>query len=330
MSNPSFRLIAPPLTPFTADGSLNLEPIEPLARLLIDSTVDGVFVAGSSGEGVSLSTRERMALAERWVQVAAGTDLEVMIQVGHNSLPEAAALAAHAQQIGADSVSASAPCYFRPASVDELIDFLAPVAAAAGDLPFYFYDIPPMTNVRLPMAEFLERGKERMPNLVGLKYSNLDLMQMQQCLQLRGGDFQILFGSDEQLLAAAVLGVHGAVGTTYNFAAPLYRRMLAALWRGDFTAARAAQMKSVEIVAVMARYGFLAACKVLFRELGIELGPMRPPLRMLSSADSEKFVREFREAGLLDMLRDDLTTPPRPGVDSRLVSATIETDANPL
>jgi len=309
MSQAPFRLIAPPLTPFRADGSLNLEPIERQARLLVETSVDGVFVAGSSGEGPSMSTSERMQLAERWVRVGAEMELEVMIQVGHNSLPDAVALAEHAQRIGADAVSASAPCYFKPASIHELIDFLTPVAAAAGDLPFYFYEIPPMTNVRLPMAEFLARGKERMPNLVGLKYSNIDLMQLQQCLRLHDGEFQVLFGSDEQLLSAAALGVHGAVGSTYNFAAPLYRRMLAALFRGDFAAARSEQHQSVEIVATMVKYGFLAACKVLLRELGVDCGPVRPPLRNLSGDQSRQFLGELHDAGLLKLIQHDLKSP---------------------
>lgn len=298
MDFPDFRLIAPPLTPFHADGSLNLKPVEQQARLLSDTNVDGVFVAGSSGEGQSLSTAERMELAQRWLNVAAGTNLEVIIQVGHNSLPDAIALAEHAQRIGADAISASAPCYFRPATVDELIDCLAPVAAAASDLPFYFYDIPPMTHVSLPMAEFLARGKPRMPNLVGLKYSNIDLMQMQQCVRLNDGEFQVLFGSDQQLLSAIVLGACGAVGTTYNWAAPLYRDMLAAAACGDWKAAQAAQYQSVRLVEIMQPYGFLAACKALFDSYGIPCGPVRPPLRNLTDDQQRQLLEELSQAGL--------------------------------
>jgi len=300
MSTRDFRLIAPPLTAFHADGSLNLDAVEPLAKLLVETTVDGVFVAGSSGEGQTMSTDERMNLAERWADVGAAADLEVIIQVGHNSLPDAVALAEHAQKIGADSIAASSPCYFKPATVDELIDFLAPVAAAAGDLPFYFYEIPPLTQVRLPMAEFLEKAKPRIPNLVGLKYSNLDLMQLQQCVRLHDGEFEVLFGSDQQLLSAVVYGVCGAVGSTYNFAAPLYRSMLAAFDRGDLETARREQGKSVDMVAIMVKYGFLAACKVLMRErFDVDCGPVRPPLRNLTEEQSAQLLAELDTAGVL-------------------------------
>jgi N-acetylneuraminate lyase len=301
MTSNRFRLIAPPTTPFQADGSLNLEVVERQAQFLVDTSVDGVFVGGSTGEGQSLSTDERMRSAVRWIEVAAETDLEVIIQVGHNSLPDAVALAEHAQRIGADSIAASSPCYFKPARVEELIDFLEPVAAAAGDLPFYFYEIPPLTQVALPMAEFLEKAKPRIPNLVGLKYSNIDLMQMQQCVRINDGEFEVLFGSDQQLLAAVALGACGAVGSTYNFAAPLYRRMLAAFDRGDHAEARELQAKSVEIVAIMARYSFLSACKVLLAELGIENGPVRAPLRNLTREQREELLVDLREAGVFDL-----------------------------
>lgn len=303
MPSNRFRLIAPPTTPFHADGSLNLEVVERQAQLLVDTSVDGVFVAGSTGEGQSLSTDERLRSAARWIEVTAGTDLEVIIQVGHNSLPDAVALAEHAQRIGADSIAASSPCYFKPARVEELIDFLAPVAAAAGDLPFYFYEIPPLTEVVLPMVEFLEKAKPRIPNLVGLKYSNIDLMQMQQCVRMNDGEFEVLFGADQQLLAGVALGACGAVGSTYNFAAPLYRRMLAAFDRGDHAEARQLQAKSVEIVAIMARYCFLSACKILLTELGIENGPVRPPLRNLTHEQREELLADLREAGVFDLQR---------------------------
>ena len=305
MTSDRFRLIAPPTTPFHTDGSLNLDVVERQAQFLVDTSVDGVFVAGSTGEGQSLSTDERMRSAARWIEVASGTDLEVIIQVGHNSLPDAVALADHAQRIGADSIAASSPCYFKPQRVDELIDFLEPVAAAAGDLPFYFYEIPPLTQVALPMVEFLEKAKPRIPNLIGLKYSNIDLMQMQQCVRMNDGEFEVLFGSDQQLLAAVALGACGAVGSTYNFAAPLYRRMLAAFDRGDHAEARRLQAKSVEIVTIMARYNFLSACKILLAELGIENGPVRAPLRNLTHDQREELLIDLREAGVFDLQRAD-------------------------
>ncbi len=302
MNAADFRLIAPPHAPFHDDLSLNLDVVAQQARLFQETGVSGVFVSGSTGEGSSLTTAERCRLAEKWIEVAGGMDLEIIVQVGHNSQRDAQEMAAHAQQIGADAVAAAAPCYFKPATVDDLIEFLAPVAAAAGDLPFYYYDIPPLTQVRLPMADFLRRGKPRIPNLVGLKYSNTDLMQMQQCLLLDEGPFEVLYGSDQSLLAGVALGACGAVGTTYNFAAPLYRRLLAALEAGDVAAARAEQARSVQMIEVALGSGGLAAFKAIMSMFGVPCGPVRPPLSNLTAAQADTLQQQLAALGFFDEL----------------------------
>ena len=307
MTLADFRLIVPPHTPFHADGTLNLSAVEKQAALFVKHGIDGVFVSGSTGEGQSLSGEENRQMARRWRDLANGTDLEVIIQVGHNSQPEAMALAAHAQQIGADAVAASSPCYFKPANVDALIDFLAPVAAAAGDLPFYFYDIPPLTEVRLPMVEFLQRGKQRIPNLVGLKYSNIDLMQMQQCVQWNHGEFELLYGSDQTLLAGAALGARGAIGTTYNFAAPLYRRMLAALESGDLVTARAEQARSVAMIDLMSRAGGIAGFKAVMQWFGVDCGPVRAPLQNLTDTRQDQLHAELTAIGFFEWSQHAVT-----------------------
>ena len=95
-----------------------------------------------------------------------------------------------------------------------------------------------MTGVAIPTAQFLERAAKSIPTLHGVKFTNNDLMTLQECLAL--GEFDIVFGYDELLLAGLALGVKGAVGSTYNFAAPLYRRLIDDFGRGDFAAARSA------------------------------------------------------------------------------------------
>jgi len=298
MTATGFRLIAPPFTPFHEDLSLNLDPVERQAAQLAQTGVQGVFVAGSSGEGMSLTTEERELLTDRWIDVAAPAELDVIVQVGHNCQKDAERLAAHAQRSGADATAASAPCYFKPASIDDLLNYLAPIAAAAGDLPFYYYEIPPFTNVRLPMVELLERGKSRIPNLVGLKYSHNDLLQLQRCLQVNDGEFEVLFGSDETLLAGVALGVHGAIGTTYNFAAPHFHRLIAAVAVGDLAAARGLQAQAAEMIQAALDCGGLAAFKALMKRAGIDCGPVRPPLRNVDDDQVDKLLRRVREAGV--------------------------------
>ena len=199
-------------------------------------------LAGTTGEFASLTVDERKALCERWVD-AAGDSLRVAVHVGHNAQAEAIALAAHARQAGAAAIAAMAPSFFKPATIEDLIEFCLPIAAEAEPLPFYYYHIPSMSGVRLPMAEFLHEARFRIPNLRGLKFSHDDLVDLQGCVAADNGAFEVLYGLDETLLAGVCLGVSGAVGCTYNFAAGHYQRMVRAFDTGDIAAARALQRR---------------------------------------------------------------------------------------
>jgi N-acetylneuraminate lyase len=243
---------------------------------------------------------ERRALTRRWFEVARGTALRVSVHVGTNCLPDARTLAAQAQELGAISISAFAPSYFKPRDLDALIAWCAEIAAAAPETPFYFYDIPAFTHVSLPMPDFLERAPSRIPTLAGLKFSNPDLMAYQLCLAAGGGRFDVAYGCDEWLLAALVLGGKGAVGSTYNFAAPLYRRMWAAFTAGDLATARQAQLRSAQLVRCLSRYGFMGAAKAVMAMMGVEAGPPRLPHPSLTSGQVGQLRGELEALGFFE------------------------------
>lgn len=298
----TFDLIAPPLAPFHADGSLNLAAVEPMAGHFIEHGVAGVFVCGTSGESQSLTVQERIALSQRWLDVTRDTNLHVIVQVGHNCIEDARVMAKHAQSEGADAIATLTPSFLKPASVDELIECCRPVAEAAGDLPFYLYDIPSVTDVSLPMPEFLQKGKDAMPNLRGLKFTNTDLMQLQECLHVNDGEFDILFGCDQIMLAGMMFGCRGAVGTSYNFAAGHFRWLIDAYHEGDVATARRLQHEAVRMIRVLEKYGFLSAAKVLMCSLGIDCGPVRSPLKRLTSEQKSQLLAELsREPALADV-----------------------------
>ena len=128
-------LVAATHTPFKPDGSLNLAIIEKQADHLLKNGVTLAFIGGTTGECHSLSLDDRRALAQRWCEVAHGTSLNVVVHVGSNCLADARVLAAQAQQLGAVAVSAHAPSYFKPHSLEALIACCADIAAAAPETP---------------------------------------------------------------------------------------------------------------------------------------------------------------------------------------------------
>jgi N-acetylneuraminate lyase len=268
-------------TPFDHSGNLNLSIVEQQAALVRESGLRSVFVAGTTGEFASLTVSERKALCERWVGVA-GDSMQVALHIGSNCQADSIELATHARKAGVAAVAAIAPNYFKPATVPDLIDFLAPIASAAGQLPFYYYHIPCMTNVRLSVAELLREARGRIPNLRGLKFSHDDMVDLQGAIAAEGGAYNVLFGFDEALLTGLAFGVAGAVGGTYNFAAPLYERIMRAFEKGDLTTARSAQLRATEMIKVLSANGFTAASKAVMAFVGVDCGPVRAPLHNLS------------------------------------------------
>jgi len=289
-------LIAAPYTAFQADGGLNLARIEHQARALVQDGVVGAFVCGTTGEWASMTTAERMAVAARWREVAP-PDFAVMVHVGHNCQVEAVELARHAAEIGANGVGAIAPSFFKPASERELVEFFVPIAAAAPELPFYYYHFPGITGVNVSAAKVLDIAAGLIPNLAGVKFTYENLMDYGQCLRLRGGQFQALFGRDEMLLGALSLGAQGAVGSTYNFAGPIFVRLIEAFERGDLEAARREQDVAWRFIEVLNAFGGLAAGKALMKLVGIDCGPVRSPLRSLTEDEVARMGHDLEAAG---------------------------------
>lgn len=278
-------LIAAPPTGFLEDGSVDFALVAPLAEFLGAQGVSGVFVNGTTGEGASLTSGEREGAAEAWRSFLP-VGMRLFVHVGHNSLGESRRLASHAEQIGADAVGMMVPGFFRPVGMEALVDACAEVAAAAPSLPFYLYHMPSMSGCMLSMAPFLRAAEARIPNLAGVKFTYEALNDYQECLSMRDGRFDILWGRDEMLLGALATGARGMVGSTYNVAAPLYLALIKAFDAGDLVRARALQLQAVGMINDMVATGhFFAALKSMLRDRGLPISPrVRSPLPRVDAA----------------------------------------------
>jgi N-acetylneuraminate lyase len=230
--------------------------------------------------------------------------LGVIVHTGHNSLRDAAALATHAQQIGASATSAFPPMYYKPADVAQTVACAAAAAGGAPDLPFYYYHIPGFVGFSLSMVDFVRQGRERIPNLRGIKFTHPDLMEFQRCLALAGDgeDFQVAWGVDEMLLGALAIGARAAVGSTYNYTAPLYQRIMRAFAAGDIAAARRDAQFSVELIAVLLRYGGVRTGKAIMSMIGVDVGPPRLPLQPLTREQHDAVRDEYQRLGFFDAI----------------------------
>jgi N-acetylneuraminate lyase len=294
-------LIAATFTPMDDHGAVDLTAIPATVEALRQRGVQGVYVCGSTGEGPSLTTEERMTVAEAYVQAAEGI-MPTVIQVGHNSVEDARHLATHAAQIGADGISAVPPNYFMPDSLTTLVETMAHVADAAPETPFYYYHIPVMSGIAFDMPEFLETASARIPTLAGLKFSSRDLDLMQLCKKVEDGRFTVLFGVDEMLLSGLVAGCDGAVGSTYNFMGPLFRTIMGHYEAGDLPQAQERQGDAIELIRIMIRHGGLPALKAVMTLSGVPSGPTRLPLKALSANQIDRMGSELDALGFFEIV----------------------------
>lgn len=295
-------LIAATFSSFHEDRTLNLDIIPTMVSRLIKDGLVGVFICGTNGEGPSLTTEERMAVAEAYVRAAKGK-LKIMIHVGHASIEEARKLALHAASIGADAISSVAAFYFKPHSVANLVDSIGSIAQAAPDIPFYYYHIPSLTGVGIDMIDFLTLAEANIPNLAGIKYTASTIHEYQACLNYKGGKFDVLYGYDELLLPALAVGAKGAVGSTYNFAAPLYLRVMELFEECSLHDAQQIQLGLVKMIREMVKFSPIPAQKAIMEMMGISLGPTRLPLVPLETMDKEMLKAQLEKIGFFDALK---------------------------
>jgi N-acetylneuraminate lyase len=292
--------IAAPFTPMLKDGTLNLDAIPDYADYYVRNKVDGAFVCGTSGEGFLLSREERKKLAEKWMEASPG-NFKTIIHIGGPVVSESRQLAKHARDIGAWGMGTIAPVFFKPSRINDLVEYCAALASAAPELPFYFYHMPSMTGVCLPMVEFLELASDRIPNLAGIKYTHEDLYEFSRCMQVKNGRFDMLHGRDETLLAGLAMGATGGVGGTYNHAMGIYRDIRSSFLKGDLETARGLQAKSQSFVNILIRYrGNVIAGKRIMKFLGLDCGPNRLPIQNITDEEEKRLKSELEEIGFFE------------------------------
>ncbi|WP_294069339.1 dihydrodipicolinate synthase family protein, partial [Proteiniphilum sp. UBA1028] len=145
-----------------------------------------VFINGSSGEGYMLTVEERLKLAERWISVAP-KGFKVIVHVGATCIKDSFRMAQHAREIGAFGIGAMASPFPKAGRVEELVKYCEEIACGAPELPFYFYHIPALNGVFLPMLPFLKAADGRIPNLAGIKYTYESLYEYNQCMLYENG-----------------------------------------------------------------------------------------------------------------------------------------------
>ena len=262
------------VTPFTDGGELHLDAAASLARWLVEHGSDGLVVAGTTGEGVTLSDAERRDL---WAAVSEAVTVPVLAGSGTNDTRHSIELTRAATEAGVDGVLLVTPYYNRPSQAGIYAHFAA--TAAATHLPVLLYDIPGRTGRRIA-AETMVRLAHEVPNVVGVKDAAGDVAGTSRLIADVPDHFEVYSGEDALTLALLAVGAVGVVSVASHWVGAEMGAMAAAFSKGDVDGARtinARLLESFRFESTEAHPNPLPT-KAVLRALGLPVGQCRLPM----------------------------------------------------
>ena len=275
MDSPRFgTVLTAMVTPFAPDGSLDLDVAAQVARFLVAEGSEGLVVAGSTGEGTSLSDEEKLEL---FACVAASVSVPVLAGSTSGDTARSVALTSQVEATGVAGVLATTPAYVRP-SQSGIAAHLGAIAAST-PLPVMLYDIPSRTGRKIASATTIGLVEDH-ANVVALKDASADLVAAAHTKAVLGDRLDLYSGDDALLLPMMAIGAVGIVSVAAHWAGPEFAGLVACVARGDWTGARALNERLAMSCAFESTESFPnpLPAKAALRALGIAVGQCRLPL----------------------------------------------------
>lgn len=284
---------APP-TPTTEDGKVNEKALRAMLEDNIEHGCGGFWMAGSTGEGPNLTEEARDVTARVSAEVCKGRALVIM-QVASMTTATAVRAATTSREAGCAAVCCLPPLFFR-SSERSIIDYYKAVADAAGDLPFFVYNLPQLTQIEF-FPPMMEKLKREIPTLKGLKHSAQDFTQIRLFADMGLVCFS---GNGALALPALAMGAVGTIDAPLSLAPWHYSELFAAWEAGDLKRAKTLQEGVRKFVDLVWMYAAPAdVCKtVLSARLGIDCGRSIPPLNRLTDEQREDVLRVAESIGV--------------------------------
>jgi 4-hydroxy-tetrahydrodipicolinate synthase len=286
--------IAPVVTPFTAEGQLDLDGLRTLIAWQLESGSHGISLGGSTGEPSAQTVQERIAAMD----AAAGQIADrvpFLPGTGSAMLEETLELTSHAREIGADAVLVITPYYARPTQ-EGLFAWYDTVAGEHPDLPVLIYNVPSRTAVDIA-PETVARLRSKHANIAGIKETTKDFEHFSRVLHLCGRDTVVLSGIELLCLPLLALGGAGFVSAVTNIVPRAVAQMYEAWPKGDQDTARDLHYALHPLVDLIFTETNPAPAKWVLHQAGLLASAhVRPPLVGLSHAGQQK-VTELLRAG---------------------------------
>lgn len=280
------------VTPFSADGKLDIDSGVSLAAHLVDRGVDLLAISGTTGESPTTSEQEKADLLRAVVDTV-GDRATVIAGAGTYDTAHSIELARNAQRAGAHGLLVVTPYYSRPSQEGLFAHFTA--VADATDLPVTLYDIPPRSVV--PIASDTIRRLAEHPRIVAVKDAKGDMNAGAELIANTGLAFYS--GDDTLNLPWLSIGATGFISVIGHLVPERLRELLTAYTSGAVARAREINAALVPLNSAMFRLGGVAMSKGGLRLLGIDAGEPRLPQLMPNPEQLELLAADLRAAGVL-------------------------------
>jgi 4-hydroxy-tetrahydrodipicolinate synthase len=276
------RVLTAMATPFTADGGLDVDGAQRLARHLLDNGTDTLVIAGTTGESPTLTHDEKGRL---WASVveATGDSSKVMAGTSTYSTAESIELTQLAEKSGVGSLLLVAPYYNKPPQEGLVLHFSSIARHTA--LPCLVYNIPGRTSCKIEPQTMLRLAE--VDNIVGVKDAVGDMAEASRLRRDTGGAFEQYSGDDKNLLPLLSVGGVGVISVASHLVGPAIQELVRAFERGDTSRALELHTSHLELFEGLFATSSPILLKACMNLLGLPAGPLRPPLLDATPAQVE-------------------------------------------
>ncbi|WP_336250089.1 4-hydroxy-tetrahydrodipicolinate synthase [Stomatohabitans albus] len=281
------------ITPFTAEGAVDIEAAARIASFLVDQGSEGIVVTGTTGESATMSLNET-ELMWRCVTDTVGDRATVIAGVGVNDTAESVRRTVIAEQAGVHGVMAVAPYYIKPSQVGLVRHFTT--IAASTELPVLLYDIPGRTAVEIAKESLLDLAD--IPNIVGVKDAVGNIAKATWLIKRAPEGFDVWSGDDSALLPWLSLGAVGIVSVASHIVAPQLRELIT-VFPTNPARATALHMQLSDVFSILFKEPNPAPVKAALHELGYCLDVLRSPMLPVSDETRADIIAAMRALDLL-------------------------------
>ena len=281
------------ITPFFEDGSIDFESFGDLIDFQIESGIDAIVAAGTTGEGSTLSDEEHRAVIEFCVK-RANHRVPVIAGTGSNDIAYSIELTKAAEELGADAMLLVTP-YYNKATQSGLIKSFSAVADQTSK-PCILYNVPSRTGCNILPETVAELSKH--PNIVGIKEASGNISQIAEVARVCGDDFSIYSGNDDQIVPVMSLGGKGVISVLSNLLPSETSRMCKLCLSGDYKTAAKLQLKYLPLISSLFSEVNPIPVKAAMSAMGYGLNTLRLPLTPVSEANGRTLYKRMKECGI--------------------------------